>query len=91
MQCEEEVKEYCNQCDAFKLLPDPDPYDWFRDGDKKAVCSEVNGLIAGGIEKPSEWEYVEKPLYCPRLGRELSEDEKADAKKWLKWAKSRME
>ena len=79
--------EYCNHCSAFRLLPDPDPYDWFRDGNKKAVCLEVNGLIAGSLEHPSEWANIPKPLYCPKLGRELSEEEKKEADKRLQWAK----
>jgi len=82
--------EFCDQCNAFRLLPDPDPYDWFRDGDKKAVCLEVNGVIEGSLERPSEWTNIRKPLYCPKLGRELSEEEKEDTAKRLKWAKERM-
>lgn len=82
--------EFCDQCSSFRLLPDPDPHDWFRDVDKKAVCLEVNGLIEGSLEKPSEWINVRKPLYCPKLGRELNEDEKAIAKKRLVWAKEFM-
>ena len=82
--------EYCDGCSSFRLLPDPDPYDWFRDEDMKAVCLEVNGVIAGSLEKPSEWTNIRKPLYCPKLGRELSEEEKKKAEQYLKWAKERM-
>lgn len=82
--------EFCDHCSAFKLLPDPDPYDWFRSGDMKAICLEVNGLIAGALERPSEWTNITKPLFCPKLGRELSEEEKLEASKYLKWAKERM-
>lgn len=82
--------EYCDQCSAFRLLPDPDPYDWFRYGDMKAVCFEVNGVIEGSLESPSEWTNIRKPLYCPKLNRELSEDEKKIAAEMLEWAKERM-
>ena len=82
--------EYCDQCSAFRLLPDPDPFDGFRDGDKKAVCLEVNGVIEGSLERPSEWTNIRKPLYCPKLGRELSEEEKKTAAERLEWAKERM-
>lgn len=82
--------EYCDQCSSFRLLPDPDPKDWFRDGDMKAVCLEVNGVIEGSLERPSEWTNICKPLYCPKLGRELSEEEKKAAKEMLKRAKKRM-
>lgn len=82
--------EYCDQCSAFRLLPDPNPFDWFRDGDMKAVCLEVNGVIAGSLERPGECTNIRKPLYCPKLGRELSEEEKKIAAESLKWAKKRM-
>jgi hypothetical protein len=82
--------EYCDQCSAFKLLPDPDPFDWFEDNDMKAVCLEVNGVIAGSLARPSEWTNIRKPLYCPKLGRELSEEEKKTAAEILKRAKKMM-
>lgn len=82
--------EYCDQCPAFRLLPDPNPYDWFRSGDKKAVCLEVNGVIEGGLEGPNEWTNICKPLYCPKLGRKLSEEDIKKAQKDLQWAKERM-
>lgn len=81
--------EFCDQCYAFSLLPDPNPYDWFRDGDKKAVCSEVKGVIEGSLEIPSEWTNIRKPLYCPKLGRKLTEEEKEEAATRLKWAQKR--
>ena len=86
-----EGNEYCYQCGAFRLLPDPDPHDWFGDGNMKAVCVEVNGVIAGSLERPSEWNNICKPLYCPKLGRELSEEEKETAVTMLKWAQERMQ
>lgn len=82
--------EYCDQCSAFRLFPDPDPSDWFNDGNMKAVCLEVNGVIVGSLEKPNEFVNISKPLYCPKLGRELSEEEKIQAIKDLDWAKKRM-
>ena len=82
--------EFCDQCSAFRLLPDPDPFDWFRDGDMKAVCLEVNGVIEGSLEVPSEWTNICKPLYCPKLEGELTEEEKEKATRQLKWAKELM-
>ncbi len=70
------INEYCDQCPSFRLFPDPDPYDWFRDGDLKAVCIEVNRVIRFGLESPSEFTKIRKPFYCPRLGRELSDSKK---------------
>lgn len=78
----------CNNCSSFKLLPDPDPTDRFRDHDKKAVCNELNLVIEGKLERPSEWENVKKPLYCPKLGRSLSEEEKKMAETQLNLIKT---
>ncbi len=82
--------DYCDQCISFKLLPDPDPYDDFRDGDMKAVCLEVGGVIEESLERPSEWTNIRKPLYCPKLGRELSKEEEKIAATRLKVAKESM-
>lgn len=61
-----------------------------RDGDKKAVCLEVSGVISGALENSSEWTNIRKPLYCPKLGRELNEEEKKEAAEQLERAKKRM-
>lgn len=79
----------CDGCDSLTMLPDPDPYDWFRDGDMKAVCTQLNAVICGSLE-PSEWTGIHKPIYCPKLGRELTPEEKEEAEKKLKWAQKRM-
>lgn len=79
----------CNQCNSFMLVPDPDPYDWFRDGDKKAVCLKLKAVIQGSLEYPSEWSNLSKPLWCPKLGRKLSEEEKKEAVESLKYAQGR--
>ena len=84
-------RECCNNCSAFTLLPDPDPDDWFRDEDMKAVCLEVNGVIQGSLEKPSEWQNIPKPLYCPKLGRKLTAEEQKKADEELKWARKIMD
>ena len=62
--------EFCDGCRYLVFLPDPNPFDWFRDDDKKAVCLAVNRVIEGGLERPSECENIERPLYCPLLSRE---------------------
>ena len=85
-----DTEHYCDQCEACKLFPDPDPDDWFRDGDMKAVCLKLNAVIRGSLETPGECIHIRKPLYCPKLGRSLSKEEKEKAKKALKIAKERM-
>lgn len=80
------INESCNVCDNCEFLrfkPDPDPCDWFRDGDQKAVCLKMEAKIVGALERPSEMVNIEKPIWCPYLGKELSEEEK----KWFKYAK----
>lgn len=83
--------KYCDQCKAFCLLPDPDPLDSFRNGDMKAVCNELKAVIEGGLERPSEMTNIKKPIWCPKLGRELTNEEKKEAESSLKWAQERME
>ncbi len=86
------IKDFnCNQCDSFMLAPDPDPYDWFRDTDKKAVCLKLKAVIQGSLEYPSEWSNLSKPLWCPKLGRKLSEEEKKEAIESLTYAQKRFE
>ena len=56
----------------------------------KAVCLDVNGVIEGSLERPSEMTNIKKPIWCPKLGRELTEEEKKQADAFLKLAKTRM-
>lgn len=81
--------DYCDQCISFRLFPDSDPCDLF--GDKMAVCLEVDGLIEGALETANEWTNIRKPLYCPKLGRKLSEEESKQATEQLKWAKEMLQ
>ena len=83
----EKKEECCDSCAYFALVPDPDPLDWFRDEDKKAVCFELNAVIEGGLEKPSEWTNIKKPIFCPRLGRKLTDEEKKIAEEKLEFAR----
>lgn len=80
--------EYCDSCEALQFLPDPDPTDWFHDGDRKAVCTQLGVTIAGSLE-PREMTNIEKPLYCPKLGRELTQEEQKMAKITFELAKVR--
>lgn len=80
---------HCDSCPYLKFLPDPDPFDWFRDDDEKAVCQKMRAMVAGCLEHSSEMVNLEKPIWCPDLKRELTEEEKADLPNRLKYAKSR--
>lgn len=69
-------ENYCDSCSFLAFKPDPDPYDWFRDNDQKAVCERVAAKVMGGLERPSEMVDIPKPIWCPKLGRELTDLEK---------------
>ena len=76
--------ELCDSCNCLIFAPDPDPDDWFRDNDQKAVCTKMKATIVGSLERPSEMVNIRKPLWCPKLGIELTAKEKRIASKRLK-------
>ncbi len=80
-------KEVCDNCEFLTFKPDPDPDDWFRDEDQKAVCLKMEAAISRYLETLSEMINISKPLWCPYLGRELSEDERKQAKEMLEYRK----
>lgn len=65
-------KEVCDSCKYLYFSPDPDPYDWFRDGDQRADCyySEPPCNIARSLELPSEMVNIHKPEWCPLKNKE---------------------
>ena len=74
--------DYCDSCEFLKFEPDPDPDDWFRDGDEKAICTKLDAQIAGALE-PRELTNIYKPLWCPKLGRKLTPKEQKEAEERL--------
>lgn len=78
--------EYCDSCRDLIFAPDPDPDDWFRSGDQKAICTAVKATIANSLEY-NELTNIRKPLFCPKLGRELTDNEKKKAEEQLKSAR----
>ena len=79
----------CDSCNCLFFADDPDPFDWFRSGDQKAVCSEMKAVIADSLERPSEMINLSKPLWCPKLERELTKKEKNIAETRLAFDKKR--
>ncbi len=57
--------KYCDDCKYLEFLPDPDPSDWFRDDDKKAVCRLAKKEIVGGLEW-NELKDIHVPDFCPK-------------------------
>ena len=78
----------CDSCPNLIFAPDPDPYDFFRDGDQKALCLSMKAAIETGLERPSEMVNILKPIWCPCLGRELTSEEKKHYDSILRIAKS---
>lgn len=71
----ENSDDFCDSCEHLKFAPDPDPDDWFRDTDQKAICMAKKVVMYRSL-KYNELTQIPKPLYCPKLGRELTDDEK---------------
>ena len=83
---------FCDSCPALAFRQDPDPDDWFRSNDQKAVCETMKAVIEGSLEKPSEMVNIRKPLWCPYLKCSLTEEEEEKkAKERLSFDKSRYE
>ena len=55
----------CNSCAYLRLLPDPDPSDWFDDDDQKAICGKIGKKIEGALSV-FEASRVEIPSWCPK-------------------------
>ena len=81
-------EEFCKGCQFFKLIDDPDPTDWFRDGDQMAICELLKAVIASSLN-PWETERIYKPVFCPYLKKEQDEEEKKYAENVLIFAKKR--
>lgn len=79
---------FCDSCPALAFLPDPDPGDWFRDNDQKAVCETMKAVIKGSLESPSEMVNIRKPLWCPYVKYSF-EEEKKKANERLSFDRSR--
>ena len=84
----ENNNDYCDGCEFLRLEPDPDPYDWFCDDEQKAICLKKKAVIAGALGV-NEVTGIFKPLYCPKFGRKLSQEEEKEAEIRLHWAQER--
>ena len=57
----------CTNCSAHKVLPDPDPHDWFCDDDVKVVCTEANyKQITCACRPYNIKKECETPDWCPK-------------------------
>lgn len=66
--------EYCDKCPYLRFEDDPDPYDWFCDDEKKAVCRKYHKEIAGALGH-NELTYIPIPDFCDRLKKASNKNE----------------
>lgn len=58
----------CIDCPAHKVLPDPDPTDWFNDDDVKVVCGHKhNKNITVACRPYNTRRECKTPDWCPLL------------------------
>ena len=88
---DQDMSKYCNNCKAFKLVSEYTPYSSIKNESKKAICLEIDGVIKSSLKNIDEWTNIPKPLYCPKLGRELTEKEQKKADRMMDWAIRMME
>lgn len=58
--------EYCRECPHCKIMPDPDPNDWFNYDDEKALCFHPDykeGKVIDVALRPYEKVFI--PTWCP--------------------------
>ena len=53
----------CRECPYCRIVPDPDPDDWFNDDDETALCTESGNRLIEGMLRP--YEKVIIPDWCP--------------------------
>lgn len=53
----------CRECPNCRIVPDPDPDDWFNDDDEKALCKEMGDKVIEDMLRP--YEKVAIPNWCP--------------------------
>ena len=62
---------FCDNCRHLRVLPDPDPDDWFNDDDQKVVCG-MNKKTIYSMLRPYEVRNITCPTWCP--GKQLNKN-----------------
>lgn len=65
--------EKCSQCPHSRILPDPDPYDWFNDDDVKLFCEKLKRNVGLAL-RPYEVNDIDIPKDCP-LNKKIIKEE----------------
>jgi len=55
----------CIDCPNHRVLPDPDPNDWFCDDDKKVICNLNEKEITVACRPYNLRKECETPEWCP--------------------------
>ena len=53
----------CRECPHCRIVPNPDPSDWFNDDDEKAFCREAGHKLIENMLRP--YERIIIPDWCP--------------------------
>lgn len=53
----------CRECPHCRIVPDPDPSDWFNDDDEKAFCREAGHKLIENMLR--SYERIIIPDWCP--------------------------
>ena len=81
---EKNSSDYCNSCVHLKFIPDST--DIFKNNEKKVICMAKKVVMYRSL-KYNELTQIPKPLYCPKLGREITDEEDLIAMKQLEAAR----
>lgn len=57
--------EFCSQCPYSRILPDPDPDDWFNDDDERVYCTKLNKDVARALRPYEVGKWDKVPDECP--------------------------
>ncbi|MCQ2749075.1 MAG: hypothetical protein MJ246_03585 [Clostridia bacterium] len=57
----------CSACPCCRILPDPDPYDWFCDDDVKIYCEKLEKVIARSLRPNEAYKFEASKKVCPKV------------------------
>lgn len=57
----------CTNCPFHRVLPDPDPDDWFNDDDVKVICTKAEKEITSACRPYNVEKESKTPQWCPLI------------------------
>ncbi len=67
MQSQSHLPPNCIDCKHHRVLPDPDPDDWFCDDDEKVLCTLAKKLVTVACRPHHKRKECTVPSWCPLL------------------------